>query len=107
MERTYTQLSLEDRCEISSRHQAGQSIREIAASLIEATGGCALQEAADGSLWPCSTCTCALLKLFLSEAAPEYHEHNTPPDRINEVWRAILQLRDGEPVDTVQHERDA
>lgn len=33
MERTYTQLSLENRCEISSRHQAGQSIREIAASL--------------------------------------------------------------------------
>lgn len=76
-------------------------------SLIEATGGCALQEAADGSLWPRATCTCALFGLLLSKAAPEYHEHNTPPDRINEVWRAILQLRDASPVDTARRDRHA
>ncbi len=68
-------------------------------NLIDATGGCALQEATDGARWPCGTCTCALLAMLLSKDAPEYHEHNTPPDRINEVWRAILQLRDGMPVD--------
>lgn len=33
MERSYAQLSLEDRCEIASRRKAGQSIRKIAASM--------------------------------------------------------------------------
>ena len=33
MERTYVQLSLEDRCEISRRYAEGQSIRKIAADL--------------------------------------------------------------------------
>lgn len=33
MERTYAQLSLEDRCEISTRYAEGQSIRKIAADL--------------------------------------------------------------------------
>ncbi len=33
MERTYVQLSLEDRCEISRRFEEGQSIRKIAADM--------------------------------------------------------------------------
>ncbi len=85
-----------------------QQFREaLRQSLIAATGGCAMQEAAEGALWPCGTCTCALLAMLLSKEVPEYQEHNTPPDRINEVWRAILQLRDGTPLDTVRNERQA
>ena len=33
MERTYVQLSLEDRCEISRRFEEGQSIRKLAADM--------------------------------------------------------------------------
>jgi hypothetical protein len=62
-------------------------------ALVDATG-CSLQKAADGSDWPCGTCVCALLGRLLDESAPEYSAHNVPIDRINEVWRAILQMRD-------------
>lgn len=80
-----------------------QAFREaLRQCLIDATGGCALQQATDGSLWPCGTCTCAFLAMLLSKNVPEYHEHNSPTDRINEVWRAILQLRDGAPLDTAE-----
>jgi hypothetical protein len=34
---------------------------------------------------------------IVAGGAPEYGEHNNPVDRINEVWRAILQMRDYEP----------
>ena len=44
--------------------------------------------------WPCGSCVCALLaNLGLDASADEYTEHNEPIDRINEVWRAILQIR--------------
>jgi hypothetical protein len=63
-------------------------------ALIKGTHGCDLQDGADGKGWPCGTCTCALLGSVMSETAQEYAEHNDPVDRINEVWRAILQIRD-------------
>jgi len=69
-------------------------IEDLRVALIRATGGCALQEGAGGKPWPCGTCTCHLLGRIMDESAREYGEHNDPVDRINEVWRAILQIRD-------------
>jgi hypothetical protein len=44
--------------------------------------------------WPCGTCTVELLtKLGLTRSKDEYSKHNNPVDRINEVWRAIIQIR--------------
>ena len=44
--------------------------------------------------WPCGTCACDLLgRLGLDPKNPDFHARNVPPDRINEVWRAILQIR--------------
>lgn len=40
--------------------------------------------------WPCGTCVVA----FLGELGVQEHgAHNGPPDRMNEAWRAILQIR--------------
>jgi hypothetical protein len=69
-------------------------IEDLRLALIKGTHGCELQEGANGKSWPCGTCTCALLGSVLPETAPQYAEHNDPVDRINEVWRAILQIRD-------------
>lgn len=69
-------------------------IEDLRLALIKGTFGCALQEGADGSEWPCGTCVCALLGSIMPHAAPEYSQHNKPVDRVNEVWRAILQIRD-------------
>jgi hypothetical protein len=61
--------------------------------LVAATG-CDIQHTG----WPCGTCTIHLLtRLGLVEHHPAYHERNADPDRHNEVWRAILQIRDTEP----------
>ena len=58
--------------------------------LVDNTGGCTLQ---DG--YPCGTCTIDLLhRLGLDPKESAYHEHNKDHDRINEVWRAILQIRE-------------
>ena len=73
----------------------GTEIREkLRVLLVEATN-CGIQEGQDdGKGWPCGTCTCALLgDLGLDESTPDYNERDAPPDRINEVWRAILQIR--------------
>ena len=40
--------------------------------------------------WPCGTCTIALLNRL---GIKEDGIRNKPVDRINEVWRAILQVR--------------
>jgi hypothetical protein len=69
-------------------------IETLRTALIEATDGCSVQEGADGKEWPCGTCICWLLTKLLPCTAREYAEHNDPVDRINEVWRAILQMRD-------------
>jgi hypothetical protein len=73
-----------------------QFVETLRRALIEATS-CTIQEGASGKEWPCGTCTCALLAKLLPRTAPEYVEHNDPVDRINEVWRAILQMRDYVP----------
>jgi hypothetical protein len=45
--------------------------------------------------WPCGTCVAHLFdKLGLDIRKKEYNEHNDEVDRVNEVWRAILQIRD-------------
>lgn len=45
--------------------------------------------------WPCGTCTNYFLEeIGLNPQQDEYHEHNETLDRINEVWRAILQIRE-------------
>lgn len=55
---------------------------------------CDIQEGQGGD-WPCGTCVIGLLSdMGLSARKKEYKEHNDPVDRSNEVWRAILQIRD-------------
>lgn len=45
--------------------------------------------------YPCGTCFIELLnQLGLDSSKKEYNEHNKPSDRANEVWRAILQIRE-------------
>jgi hypothetical protein len=45
--------------------------------------------------WPCGTCTMHLLtEIGLDSADPLYQDRNEEPDRHNEVWRAILQIRE-------------
>ena len=57
---------------------------------VKYTAGCEIQDN-----WPCGTCFVHLLeKLGLDNNHPAYHEHNKPVDRTNEVWRAILQIRE-------------
>jgi endonuclease YncB( thermonuclease family) len=75
-------------------------VEALRIALIEATS-CAIQESADGKEWPCGTCACALLGKVLPHTAQEYAEHNDPVDRVNEVWRAIVQMRDYVPADEV------
>lgn len=59
---------------------------------------CTLQEG-----WPCGTCACALLAdLGLEASCDEYTKHNEPVDRVNEVWRAILQIRESKPTELSQ-----
>ena len=64
-------------------------VEDIRCALVKATR-CDIQQ----NGWPCGTCTCFLLGQLMPENAPEYSEHNDPIDRINEVWRAILQIRE-------------
>jgi len=71
-----------------------QFVEDLRVALVNGTSGCGLQEGVDGKAWPCGTCTCALLERLLPVTAPDYSRHNEPIDRVNEVWRAILQIRD-------------
>ena len=41
--------------------------------------------------FPCGTCTMDLLKKL---GVKEDGDHNKPVDRLNEVWRGILQIRE-------------
>jgi len=51
----------------------------------------------DGGGWPCGTCTMALLNMLgLGKDIVALEEHNKPADRFNEVWRAILQIREAD-----------
>ena len=68
--------------------EARQELKEW---LVKHTAGCDVQ--ANG--WPCGTCTTHLLgALGLTPNHSQYDEHNDPIDRVNEVWRAILQIRE-------------
>jgi hypothetical protein len=77
---------------IGASSYRAEFINDIRLALVNATA-CEAQEGADGSFWPCGTCTCAFLATIIREDK-DYYDHNAPPDRINEVWRAILQIRD-------------
>ena len=57
---------------------------------------CECQEGIHGRTYPCGTCLFALLKnIGLNPRQKgEYDEHNDKIDRLNEVGRAILQIRD-------------
>ena len=68
-----------------------KSIRNLA---IKISGGCKIQEGKDGLTYPCGTCFCTGLGELINGKSKEYKEHNDKPDRINEVWRFLLQLRD-------------
>lgn len=49
--------------------------------------------------YPCGTCFMNLVnKIGLDETKKEYHEHNKGINRTrhNEVWRAILQIREAD-----------
>lgn len=53
--------------------------------------------------WTCGTCFMALLDMLgLDSSKKEYHEHNRTMDRKNEVWRAILQIRDNCPIEELK-----
>jgi len=69
--------------------------------LVSACGGCDVQTGyVDGKKnedggWPCGTCFIELLhQLGLDSKQLEYSDHNQEIDRCNEVWRAVLQIRD-------------
>lgn len=58
--------------------------------LVESTG-CAIQHTG----WPCGTCTLDLLsRIGLTANHPHYASRNPGHDRRNEVWRAIIQIRE-------------
>lgn len=86
-----------------SPEQARESLRRWA---VKVACGCTVQSGRnrDGEMldygWPCGSCFCAGLGRLLGgdieryEATEEYQAHSDPPDRINEVWRFILQTRE-------------
>ena len=63
-----------------------KAILEIQEWLLKWTNDCDIQGG-----FPCATCTTNLLsKLGVKEDG----EHNNPVNRVNEVWRGILQIRE-------------
>lgn len=73
---------------------AREFVNDLRLALVKATEGCELQEGAGKSGWPCGTCVVALLSEVMPPSDAQYEEHNNPVDRMNEVWRGILQIRD-------------
>lgn len=67
-----------------SKKDKGLCIEELRQWLVKWTK-CSIQTS-----WPCGTCACDLIaQLDVKETG----QHNKPVDRVNEVWRAILQIR--------------
>jgi hypothetical protein len=60
--------------------------------LVKYSGGCSIQNG-----YPCGTCLTNIFSDLLTVDAPEYNEHNDPVDRVNEIWRGILQMRELDP----------
>lgn len=50
--------------------------------------------------WPCGTCTRQLVASL--GAVEDNAQHNEPIDRVNEVWRAIIQIRENENSEYVE-----
>ena len=56
---------------------------------------CTIQKGFKGKKYPCGTCFMALLNdIGLDSKKPAYKLHNDDYERHNEVWRAILQIRE-------------
>lgn len=63
-------------------------------TMCEAQGGVVDGELQDYG-WPCGTCFMGLLDMLgLDSKKKEYCDHNRDFDRANEVWRALLQIRE-------------
>lgn len=72
-------------------------IRENFRQFLVSATNCGVQVGADNREWPCGTCVFGLLnELGLDCASAEYQERNSEHDRHNEVWRAILQIREAD-----------
>ena len=73
----------------------GKAKREAFRKFVVGYTGCNVQEGENGKAWPCGTCANALFgEMGLDSEKPEYSRRNKPIDRSNEVWRAVLQIRD-------------
>lgn len=74
--------------------EAKEAKRAFCRFLVEHTG-CAIQDGKDGMSYPCGTCVIDLFEsMGLKQDEAQYEDHNEELDRGNEVWRAILQIRD-------------
>tara|TARA_Y100001951_G_C11151265_1_gene189350 strand:+ start:215 stop:469 length:255 start_codon:yes stop_codon:yes gene_type:complete len=74
-------------------------IREDFRKLFIKHSGCDIQESRgedNEKEWPCGTCLNSIFGMLIDEEAEEYEKHNEPVDRINELWRFVLQMRDME-----------
>jgi len=73
--------------------QRNEAREELRLWLVKWTN-CEIQTGKSGA-YPCGTCAIDLFKsIGLTSDDPAYNEHNDEIDRLNEVWRAILQIRD-------------
>ena len=78
-------------------NEAREDLRKY---LIKHTKGCVIQGGIISGKkksfgWPCGTCVIDLLsRIGLDSEKEEYKKSNETPERHNEIWRAILQIRD-------------
>lgn len=78
---------------IEKAEWTNQRREELRKWAIKIAGGCKIQTGeGDKKKYPCGTCFCMGLTKLLKQTSV-YKEHNEPIDRINEVWRALLQIR--------------
>lgn len=83
---------------LTERDELRESLRKW---LVDATG-CGIHSGMiEGKMqdwgWPCGTCFFDLLeRLGLDSTQPAYKERDSVVDRANEVWRAIIQIREGD-----------
>ena len=76
----------------TNKEQAREALRKWA---VKYSGGCDIQEGETSGGWPCGTCFISLLnEVGLTSTNDAYSDRNKDVDRANEVWRAILQIRE-------------